>query len=114
MAKSKRNLKNIWNRTKSGTWLSGAFFARHWIALTVTVMMVLVYITNSYSSKSAMEEVRRLERRLAVVQTESYRVRGAYMGRIRESALREKVRESGLELSVQNQPPYVITETNNN
>lgn len=113
MAKKRKNntaLRSILNRTVEGSWLSGAFFARHWLQIFVALVMVLVYITNRYSCQRSMEEIRRLNNRLDVVQTESYRVRGIYMGRIRESALKEKVQEAGLELSVQNQPPYLLKE----
>lgn len=93
-------------KTLQGRWVSGAFFARHWLKILIVIAMILVYITNRYSCQRSMEEINRLEHRLAVVQTESYRVRGEYMGRIRESAMRRVIQEGGLDLSVQSQPPY--------
>lgn len=107
--KSNKKLNSLWSRTVQGSWVSGAFFAQYWLQIFVAIVMVLVYITNRYSCQRSMEEIRRLNDRLVVVQSESYRIRGIYMGRTRESALKEKVQEAGLDLSVQNKPPYQIS-----
>lgn len=110
----KANTKNAkerdswWSRTWQGRLVSGDFFARHWLQIFVIVAMVLLYITNRYSCQRSMEQIRALNNRLDVVQTESYRIRGQYMGRIRESAMREMLDTLGLDLAVQNQPPYHI------
>lgn len=106
MAKTHKSINTWAQRTMEGSWISGSFFAQHWLQVLVALAMVLVYITNRYSCQRTMEEIRSLNNRLVVVQTESYRVRGEYMGRIRESALRRRVQEAGLDLAVQNQPPY--------
>lgn len=92
-----------------GRLVSGDFFARHWLQIFVILAMVLVYITNRYSCQRSMEEIRRLHNRLDIVQTESYRVRGEYMGRIRESQMRRTLDSLGLDLSVQNRPPYHVS-----
>lgn len=91
-----------------GRMVTGDFFARHWMQIFVIIAMVLVYITNRYSCQRSMEQIRLLNNRLDVVQTESYRVRGEYMGRIRESEMRRNLDSLGLNLSVQNRPPYHI------
>lgn len=100
---------SLLSRMVQGRLVSGRFFARHWLKIFLVLVMILVYITNRYSSQRAMEEIRVLNNRLAVVQSESFRVRGEYMSRIRESALRRQIEESGLDLAVQNQPPYHIS-----
>lgn len=96
------------SRLLEGRLVTGAFFARHWLQIFVILAMVLVYITNRYSCQRSMEEIRRLNNRLDVVQTESYRIRGQYMGRIRESEMREALDTLGLNLAVQQRPPYHI------
>jgi len=102
-------------RLIEGRLVSGAFFARHWLQVFVILAMVLVYITNRYSCQRSMEEIRRLNNRLDIVQTESYRVRGEYMGRIRESQMRRTLDSLGLNLAVQSRPPYhVSTSTSTN
>ena len=88
-------------RTLRGQILSGSLFTRYWLQI-----LVLVYITNRYSCQREMEQIRRLTERLQVVQTESLRVRGAYMSRIRESAMKQRLDSLGVDLAVQRQPPY--------
>lgn len=100
---------SLWSRLVEGRLVSGDFFTRYWLQIFVIVAMVLVYITNRYSCQRSMEEIRNLNNRLDVVQTESYRVRGAYMGRIRESSMRQMLDTLGMELAVQNRPPYHIS-----
>lgn len=100
---------NIFIRIIQGTIVSGTFFARHWGKILIVVFMVLLYITNRYSCQHSMSEIRKLNERLNIVQSESYRVRGEYMSRIRESEMREMLDTLHTGLSVQSQPPYHIS-----
>lgn len=99
----------IFHRLIQGRLVTGTFFARHWLKIFIVLTMILVYITNRYSCQRDMEEIRRLNNRLVIVQTESYRVRGEYMGRIRESEMRAMLDSLGLNLAVQSQPPYHLS-----
>jgi len=100
---------SLWSRLVEGRLVSGAFFARYWLQIFVIISMVLVYITNRYSCQRSMEQIRTLNNRLDIVQTESYRVRGEYMSRIRESSMREMLDTLGIDIDVQTQPPYHVT-----
>lgn len=108
MAHIKRNQSqdNLLSRLLQGRLVSGAFFARYWLQIFLVLAMVLIYITNRYSCQRSMEQINRLNNRLEVVRTESIRIRGEYMGRIRESSMQRSVEEAGLDLAVQPQPPY--------
>lgn len=99
---------NILSRLIEGRLVSADFFVRNWLKIFVILAMVLVYITNRYSCQRSMEQIRQLHNRLDIVQTESYRVRGEYMGRIRESQMRQQLDSVGLDLSVQTKPPYRV------
>ena len=66
----------------------------------------MVYITNRYQCLTRMEEIRKLEHELEIVQTESIRERSEYMSRIRESSMQELVDTMHLNLRVQDKPPY--------
>lgn len=103
-------------RLVQGRLVTGHFFMRYWLQIFVLIAMVLIYITNRYSCQRAMEQIRTLTSRLEVVETESFRVRGLYMSRIRESAMRARLDSLGIPLSVQIQPPYHLStnETENN
>ena len=98
--------KGLIYRALHGQVLTASLFTHYWLQIVVIIGMILVYITNRYSCQRDMEEIRSLNRRLSVVQTESYRVRGEYMSRIRESAMKATLDSMGIDLSVQAQPPY--------
>lgn len=108
------NPDSWFSRLIEGRLISGELFTRFWLELFVVLAMVLVYITNRYSCQRSMEQIRALNDRLDVVQTESYRVRGLYMGRIRESEMRANLDSLGLNLSVQTRPPFVLSSTPSN
>lgn len=67
----------------------------------------MVYITNRYQCLTRMEEIRKLEHELEIVQTERIRERSEYMSRIRESSMQELVDTMHLNLRVQDKPPYL-------
>lgn len=96
-------------RLVQGRLLTGDFFMRYWIQIGLLLVMVLAYITTRYSCQASMEQIRTLTSRLEVVETESFRVRGIYMSRIRESAMRARLDSLGMPLSVQIQPPYHLS-----
>lgn len=108
MIEKKEQKDGLLSRLLEGRLVSGDFFTRHWIQIFLVLAMVLVYITNRYSCQRSMEQINRLNNRLEVVRTESIRIRGEYMSKIRESAMQRSVEEAGLDLAVQAQPPYRI------
>lgn len=102
------NKDSIFTRALHGRILTGKMFTRYWVQLLVILAMLLVYITNVFAVRSKMEHISRLNDRLAVVQTESIRVRGLYMSRIRESEMRQRLDSLHLPLAVQQQPPFHV------
>ena len=97
---------NLLVKLINGRLLSSDFFARHWKSVLLAILMVLIYITNRYQCLTRMEEIRRLEQELEVVETERIRVRSTYMSRIRESSMQEMVDTMHLNLRIQDKPPY--------
>ena len=69
----------------------------------------MVYITNRYQCLTRMEEIRKLEHELEIVQTERIRERSEYMSRIRESSMQELVDTMHLNLRIQDKPPYKLS-----
>lgn len=100
---------SMFRRLVQGRLVNGHFFMRYWLQIFAVLIMILAYITNRYSCQHSMEQIRTLTSRLQVVETESFRVRGIYMSRIRESAMRQRLDSLGIPLSVQTQPPYHIS-----
>lgn len=100
---------NLLVKLINGRLLSSDFFARHWKSVLLAILMVLIYITNRYQCLTRMEEIRRLEQELEVVETERIRVRSTYMSRLRESSMQEMVDTMHLNLRIQDKPPYKLS-----
>ncbi len=110
MAKKVTDKKNdnIIKKALHGRVLSSDFFLRHWKAVLTVMVMLLVFITNRYQCLTRMEEIRKLEQTLEVIETERIRERSTYMSRIRESSMQELVDTMNLHLKIQDQPPYKL------
>ncbi len=108
----KTNNDSLMRQAIRGRLLSLDFFARHWLKVMVVIVMILVYITNKYQYLTKLETIRNLEQELEIVKTERVRVRGEYMGSIRETSMSHLVDSMHLNLRVQEQPPFKINITN--
>ncbi len=95
-------------RISQGEVLSSDFFARNWLTVFAGVVVVMLYITNKYTCQTKMEEIRRLETELEIVKTERLRVRSAYMSNTRESSMQHLIDSLGLNLRVQDRPPFKL------
>lgn len=91
-----------------GQVVSSDFFARNWMALLLIVMLALVYIAGKYTCQTKMEHVRALNRELETVNAEYIRERSEYMGKVRESAMRQMIDTLHVGLSVRENPPFII------
>lgn len=100
---------SIFSRLIYGQVVSSDFFARNWLFVFSVVVIIMAFITNKYNCQTSMEEIRRLDTELEIVKTERIRVRSAYMSRIRESAMQHLVDSLGLNLHVQERPPYKLS-----
>lgn len=105
----KKSSDNIIKKFMFGQMLSLDFFKRHWVSVFVVVVAILIYITNRYQCLTRMEDIRKLEQDLEIVETERIRERSTYMSRIRESSMQEMVDTMHLNLRIQDQPPYKLT-----
>lgn len=76
--------------------------------MLITIVVLMVYITNKYVSLTNMEKIDSLRHRLEIVENEKAHERSRFMGRIRETAMQEVVDSLNLNLKVQTQPPYKI------
>ncbi len=95
-----------------GRVVSSDFFARHWIAMILIVMMIMVYIAGKYTCQTKMEQVRALTTKLETVRAERIRAKSEYMGKIRESAVMDMVDTLHLGLRIQEYPPFIINDNN--
>ena len=91
-----------------GQVISSDFFARHWLPVVITILVIMIYITTKYTCQTNMEKIASLERQLEIVTNEKARERSKFMGRIRETSMQQMVDSLHLNLRVQTQPPYKI------
>lgn len=96
------------SRLFRGQLLSSDFFARNWLAVLITIVVLLLYITNKYTSLTNLEKIDALENRLEIIRNEKAHERSKFMGRIRETSMQQVVDSLHLDLKVQTQPPYII------
>ena len=96
------------SRLFRGQLLSSDFFARNWLPALITILVIMVYITNKYVCQTNMEKIAALTRELEVVDNEKARERSEFMGRTRETSMQHLVDSMHLNLKVQSHPPYKI------
>lgn len=113
MAGSTSNTSNpgFWayvRRLFRGQVISSDFFARHWLATLIFLIVMMVYITTKFTYRTNLEKIEALEKQLEIVQNESSRERSRFMSRIRETSMQQLVDSLGLNLRVQPQPPFTI------
>ena len=101
--------RNIITRTIYGRILSVQFFKRHWLAVFMGVMLIMIYISNKYSFQTRIEQVNSLRSELGVIRTEFIRERSMYMSAVRERAMRARLDSIGLNLTYQVQPPFRLS-----
>lgn len=101
-----RSKASLLQRTTFGSIINIDFFLRNWLIVLLVVGLVIFYISGKYMVQTNRAEIKKLEHRLEVVETECIRTRENYMSRIRESNLIEMVDTAHLYLRVQDKKPY--------
>lgn len=105
---SRETSGNILREFLYGRVVSSDFFARNGFAILVIVALSLVYISSKYTCQTKMEQVRRLDKELEVIKAECVSERSRYMSKVRETAMQQLVDTLGLDLAVQEAPPYYV------
>ncbi len=97
-----------WVDVKYGRSLSVEFFKKNAWLLMIFVVTVLALIGLRYKTMTKMEEIKRLTTELQIAESSKLQEKAAYMSLIRETEMRRLVRENGLGLEFQEQPPYEL------
>lgn len=93
-----------------GRSISVDFFKSNAWLLLIIVVSVISLMGLRYKTKTKMAEIKRLNVELARAESEKLQEKSAYMSLIRETEMRRLVREKGLPLEFQEQPPFEIIE----
>lgn len=110
---------NVKAKKKTPTWISDfrygqslsvEFFRKNAWLLILLLIVILSLMGIRYRTKTRMLEITRLERELNHVESEKLHEKAQYMSLIRESEMERLVRENGLGLQFQEQPPVYINQ----
>ncbi len=96
------------NEFRYGRSISVEFFKSNAWLLLIIVVAVIGLIGLRYKTKTKMSEIKRLTTELARAESNKLQEKAAYMSLIRETEMRRMVREKGLPLEFQEQPPYEL------
>lgn len=95
-----------------GRSISVEFFKSNAWLLLIIVIAVIGLIGLRYKNKTKMEEIKKLNTELARAESDKLQEKSRYMSLIRETEMRRMVREKGLPLEFQEQPPYELVNDN--
>lgn len=96
------------NELRYGRSISVEFFKSNAWLLIIIVVVVIALIGLRYKTKTKMAEIKRLNIELTRAESLKLQEKSAYMSLIRETEMRRMVREKGLPLEFQEQPPYEV------
>lgn len=96
-----------------GQTISIEFFKTNAWLLLVIVVLVLALMGLRYKTKTTMVEIKNLTTELQKAESEMFNEKASYMTLIRESEMKRLVKERGLPLEFQEQPPYKLSSNNN-
>lgn len=103
--------QNSWlNEFRYGRSISVEFFKNNAWLLLIIVVAIIGLMGLRYKTKTKMSEIKRLNIELTRAESEKLQEKSAYMSLIRETEMRRMVREKGLPLEFQEQPPYELTD----
>ena len=91
-----------------GRSISVEFFRQNVWLMLVILVSVIALIGLRYKTKTRMAEIRKLNTELERAESNKLQEKSNYMTLIRESEMKRLVKEKGLALEFQKQPPYEI------
>ncbi|MDE7412037.1 MAG: hypothetical protein K2M94_08370 [Paramuribaculum sp.] len=95
-------------RIISGEMVDSDFFGRHWVLMLTVLFILFTFISGKYTCMTSYEEKMRLQDKLDVTYKEFMRVRSEYMGKIRESVVKQRVDSLRMNLDLQEVPAYQV------
>ncbi len=106
---AKKEVVKISRHLIFGDVMSSNFFKNNKFTIFIVIALLMAYITSKYECMTKMEEIRSLERELAIVKSKSLRERGLYRSSTRESVMQHRIDSIGLPLHKQRTPPFRLS-----
>lgn len=88
--------------------VSSDWFLRRFPFIVVVIFFSLTYIALRYDCKSSQKQIIELTEMLNAVRTDSRAEQAIYMSATGESAMLRQAEALGLDLHLQDRPPYII------
>ncbi len=93
---------------KFGQSISLEFFRSNAWLILIIVIATVALIGLRYKTKTNRAEIKALTAQLEIAQSEKLKEKADYMSLIRETEMKRLVREKGLPLEFQEQPPFLL------
>lgn len=81
--------------------------------IIIVIFFAMAYISMRFDCLTAREKITRLQSRLNIVRTDTRAERAMYLSATGESAMLRQANELGLDLHLQEKPPYTLTYSEN-
>lgn len=107
----KKTLKKTVKTIKNRDFVEGVssdWFLRHFTWIVIILFFSMTYIALRFDCLSSQKRITELQEKLNTVRTDTRAERAIYMSATGESAMLRQVNELGLDLHLQEQPPYTI------
>lgn len=89
------------------------FRANAWLIM-VTVVVVIALMGLRYKTRTRMEEIKKLTSELQLAESTMLDEKSKYMTLVRETEMKKMVHDRGLHLEFQEQPPYILSDREQN
>jgi len=105
---NKKRRRGMLRTLREGRLLSLEMFRRHGWLIIIAMVVIIALIGQRYTNQTKMEQIKKLDKELALQQSIQINEKAKYMSLIRENEMRRLLKEKKLDLDYQEQPPYII------
>lgn len=88
------------------------FRANAWLIMVI-VVVVIALMGLRYKTRTRMEEIKKLTSELQLAESTMLDEKSKYMTLVRETEMKKMVHQRGLHLEFQEQPPYILSDSEN-
>lgn len=89
------------------------FRANAWLIMVI-VVVVIALMGLRYKTRTRMEEIKKLTSELQLAESTMLDEKSKYMTLVRETEMKKMVHDRGLHLEFQEQPPYILSDSEQN
>lgn len=99
---------NILKQIKQGRIVSSDFFIKHWVPISLILIISFIYISAKYTCQLRKEQIISLRKDLNNAKTDCVRYSAEFKSQIREAKMKTLVDSMRLNLETPEQPPFKL------